>query len=217
MKEKDRKSPIPKVAAPRRALLRRKTRETDIQLALDLDGRGTAEITTGVGFLDHMLTALAAHARFDLKVACKGDLEIDPHHSVEDVGIVLGDAFAQALGDKRGIARFGHAYVPLDDALARAVIDLSGRPYLHFDAAFPWSGWARCRPSSSRISSAPSPTTAGSTCTWTWCVARTATTSPRRSSRRWHERCALPWRSTRAWRACRARRARSRKTGTTSQ
>jgi imidazoleglycerol-phosphate dehydratase len=137
MREKDRKSPSPRVAAARRALLRRKTRETDIQLALDLDGRGAAEIATGVGFLDHMLTSLAAHARFDLKVECKGDLGIDPHHSVEDVGIVLGDALAQALGDKRGISRFGHAYVPLDDALARAVVDLSGRPYLHFEAAFP--------------------------------------------------------------------------------
>jgi len=118
-------------------VLRRKTRETDVQLFLDLDGHGVAEISTGVGFLDHMLTALATHARFDLKIACKGDLQIDPHHSVEDVAIVLGDAFNQALGEKRGITRFGHAYVPLDEALVRCVVDLSGRPYLSYEVALP--------------------------------------------------------------------------------
>jgi len=137
MKEKDRKPSSPKPAAGRRAVLHRKTRETDIQLFLDLDGRGAAEIASGLGFLDHMLTALATHARFDLKIACKGDLQVDPHHSVEDVGIVLGDALVQALGDKQGIARFGHAYVPLDDALARCVVDLSGRPFLHYEVAIP--------------------------------------------------------------------------------
>jgi imidazoleglycerol-phosphate dehydratase len=137
MKEKDRKPSSPKPTAGRRAVLHRKTRETDIQLFLDLDGRGAAEIASGVGFLDHMLTALATHARFDLKLACKGDLNVDPHHSVEDVSIVLGDALVQALGDKQGIARFGHAYVPLDDALARCVVDLSGRPFLHYEVAIP--------------------------------------------------------------------------------
>jgi imidazoleglycerol-phosphate dehydratase len=136
-KDKDRKATSLKPAAARRSVLRRKTRETDIQLFLDLDGQGVAEVSTGVGFLDHMLTALATHARFDLKIACKGDLHVDPHHSVEDVAIVLGDALNQALGDKRGIVRFGHAYVPLDEALARCVVDLSGRPYLHFDVAVP--------------------------------------------------------------------------------
>lgn len=136
-KEKERKTTTQKPTASRRAVLRRKTRETDIQLFLDLDGHGVAEIATGVGFLDHMLTALATHARLDLKIACRGDLNVDPHHSVEDVAIVLGDALNQALGDKRGITRFGHAYVPLDEALARCVVDLSGRPYLSYEVALP--------------------------------------------------------------------------------
>lgn len=114
----------------------RKTRETDIRLSLDLDGGGRSKISTGIGFLDHMLTALATHARLDLEIACKGDLHVDAHHSVEDVGIVLGDAILEALGDKHGIVRFGHAYVPLDEALSRSVIDLSGRPYLQYDVTF---------------------------------------------------------------------------------
>ncbi len=120
----------------RRAAVARKTRETDISLALDLDGEGRSRIATGVGFFDHMLTALATHGRFDLVLRCKGDLHVDAHHSVEDVGIALGQAVIQALGDKKGIVRFGHAYVPLDEALSRCVIDISGRPYLHYDAAF---------------------------------------------------------------------------------
>jgi imidazoleglycerol-phosphate dehydratase len=120
----------------RKASIERKTRETEIRLSLDLDGEGRSQIKTGIGFLDHMLTALATHARFDLDVRCKGDLHVDAHHSVEDVGIVLGQALVKALGDKRGIVRFGHAYVPLDEALARCVIDLSGRPYLHYDVSF---------------------------------------------------------------------------------
>jgi imidazoleglycerol-phosphate dehydratase len=122
--------------AARRAAIERKTRETDIRLALDLDGGGRSRIRTGIGFLDHMLTSLATHARFDLDVRCKGDLHVDAHHSVEDVGIALGDALIKALGDKKGIVRFGHAYVPLDEALSRCVIDLSGRPYLHYDVTF---------------------------------------------------------------------------------
>jgi imidazoleglycerol-phosphate dehydratase len=121
---------------PRRATVHRKTRETDIHVFLDLDGRGVSEIKTGIGFFDHMLAALATHARFDLKVQCAGDLHVDAHHTVEDVGICLGDALAQALGQKQGIVRFGHAYVPLDEALARAVIDLSGRAYFYWGAAF---------------------------------------------------------------------------------
>ncbi len=121
---------------PRRAAVRRKTRETDVQVFLDLDGRGTSEVKTGIGFFDHMLTSLATHARFDLKVQCAGDLHIDAHHTVEDVGICLGDALEQALGEKQGIARFGYAYVPLDEALARSVVDLSGRAYFYWDAAF---------------------------------------------------------------------------------
>ena len=120
----------------RRATIARKTRETDIRLALDVDGQGRCRVETGIGFLDHMLTALARHAGFDLRLRCKGDLHVDAHHSVEDVGIVLGQALKLALGDKQGIARFGYAYVPLDEALCRAVVDLSGRPWLHYGAAF---------------------------------------------------------------------------------
>ena len=120
----------------RTAKLRRKTKETQIELSLDLDGYGRSQVSTGIGFLDHMLTALATHARIDLEVAATGDLHVDAHHTVEDVGIVLGDALLQALGDKQGIVRFGHAYVPLDEALSRCVIDLSGRPWLHFDVTF---------------------------------------------------------------------------------
>jgi imidazoleglycerol-phosphate dehydratase len=114
----------------------RKTRETDIRLALDLDGEGRSRIATGIGFLDHMLTSFATHGRFDLDVRCKGDLHVDAHHSVEDVGIALGQALFRALGDKKGIVRFGHAYCPLDEALSRCVIDLSGRPFLVFDVTF---------------------------------------------------------------------------------
>jgi imidazoleglycerol-phosphate dehydratase len=119
--------------AARRAVVKRKTRETDIELSLGLDGEGRSKIATGIGFLDHMLTAFATHGRFDLDVRCKGDLHVDAHHSVEDVGIALGQALKQALGDKQGIVRFGHAYCPLDEALSRCVIDLSGRPWLHFE------------------------------------------------------------------------------------
>ncbi len=116
--------------------LTRTTSETDISLALSLDGSGKAEIATGIGFLDHMLTALARHGLFDLRVAAKGDLHIDFHHTTEDVGIVLGQALNKALGDKRGIRRFGHAVVPMDEALVDATIDISGRPFLAWDVTF---------------------------------------------------------------------------------
>ncbi|MBU6499420.1 MAG: imidazoleglycerol-phosphate dehydratase HisB [Rhodospirillales bacterium] len=116
--------------------LDRTTSETEISLTLDLDGSGRTDIATGIGFLDHMLTALARHALFDLTVRAKGDLHIDFHHTTEDVGIVLGQAVARALGDKRGIARFGHALVPMDEALAEIAIDISGRPYLAWSVAF---------------------------------------------------------------------------------
>jgi imidazoleglycerol-phosphate dehydratase len=120
----------------RSATIARTTSETDIALTLDLDGSGRADIATGIGFLDHMLTALARHALFDLTVRAKGDLHIDFHHTTEDVGIVLGRALAQALGEKRGIRRFGHATVPMDEALAEAAIDISGRPFLAWSVAF---------------------------------------------------------------------------------
>ena len=120
----------------RTATLTRTTSETDIQLTLALDGTGKADIATGIGFLDHMLTALTRHALFDLKVAAKGDLHIDYHHTAEDVGIVLGRAFAQALGEKRGIRRFGQAIVPMDEALAEAAVDISDRPFLAWSVTF---------------------------------------------------------------------------------
>jgi imidazoleglycerol-phosphate dehydratase len=116
--------------AARRAAAERRTGETRVQVRLALDGRGRSAISTGVGFFDHMLELLARHALLDLEVRCRGDLHVDAHHSVEDVGIVLGDALRRALGDKRGVRRFGAFVAPLDEALARAVVDLSGRPYL---------------------------------------------------------------------------------------
>jgi imidazoleglycerol-phosphate dehydratase len=116
--------------------LARKTLETDITLTLSLDGSGKADIATGIGFLDHMLTALTRHALLDLTLRATGDLHIDFHHTTEDVGIVLGQAVAQALGERRGITRFGHALIPMDEALAEVAIDLSGRPFLVWDVSF---------------------------------------------------------------------------------
>ena len=115
----------------RTAEISRKTRETDVTVRLDLDGTGAAEVATGIGFLDHMLASLAKHARFDLALSCKGDLEIDDHHTAEDCALALGAAIDQALGDRAGIERFGSAYAPLDEALARAVVDFSGRAYAY--------------------------------------------------------------------------------------
>ncbi|MDZ7749092.1 MAG: imidazoleglycerol-phosphate dehydratase HisB [Halofilum sp. (in: g-proteobacteria)] len=123
--------------AERTAEIRRDTNETKIRIALDLDGSGRAEIGTGVGFFDHMLEQVARHGLVDLTVEAAGDLAVDAHHTVEDVGIVLGQAVDAALGERRGIARYGHAYVPLDEALSRVVLDFSGRPGLVFAAAFP--------------------------------------------------------------------------------
>ena len=114
----------------------RNTAETRIRVRVNLDGTGQARLNTGIGFFDHMLEQIARHGLIDLEVQCDGDLHIDGHHSVEDVGITLGQAFARAVGDKKGIRRYGHAYVPLDEALSRVVIDFSGRPGLHIDIAF---------------------------------------------------------------------------------
>ena len=122
--------------SPRTASLRRTTNETDVTVELSLDGTGTYSNDTGVGFLDHMLDLFARHGQFDLKISCSGDLQVDDHHTVEDVGIALGQAISEALGDKAHIQRYGSAYVPMDEVLARAVFDLSGRFYLHFDATF---------------------------------------------------------------------------------
>jgi imidazoleglycerol-phosphate dehydratase len=121
---------------PRRAEVARETAETAIRAALDLDGAGKAEVATGVGFLDHMLAALARHALFDLTLHAKGDLHIDFHHTTEDTGIVLGQALRRALGDKRGIRRYGHALLPMDEALAEAAVDISGRPFLAWSVPF---------------------------------------------------------------------------------
>jgi len=120
----------------RAATIARTTSETDIAISLALDGTGRAQLATGIGFFDHMLTAFARHGGFDLTVNAKGDLHIDAHHTVEDVGIVLGAAFRQALGEKRGITRFGHALVPMDEALAEAVVDISGRAHLAWTVPF---------------------------------------------------------------------------------
>ncbi|WP_448873594.1 imidazoleglycerol-phosphate dehydratase HisB [Desulfobulbus propionicus] len=117
----------------RGASLRRTTKETDITLRLGLDGVGQATVRTGVGFMDHMLTLFAVHGQFDLDIAASGDTEVDDHHTVEDLGICLGMAFAQALGGKGGICRYGHAYVPMDETLARVCVDCSNRPYLHYN------------------------------------------------------------------------------------
>ena len=120
----------------RTATVTRKTADTEVAVTLDLDGTGKAKLATGVPFLDHMLDQVARHGLLDLEVAAKGDLHIDAHHTVEDIGITLGQAVARAVGDKKGIRRFGHAYVPLDEALSRVVIDFSGRPGLEFHVPF---------------------------------------------------------------------------------
>lgn len=120
----------------RKAEIKRTTKETDIKITLDIDGSGTAEINTGIGFFDHMLTAFAVHGGFDLTVSCKGDLNVDGHHTVEDVGICLGKAFNEALGDKSGIMRYGSAFIPMDEALGFCALDISARPFLAFNAIF---------------------------------------------------------------------------------
>ena len=122
--------------APRVAEIQRNTKETQIRVRVDLDGTGQAALSTGIGFFDHMLDQIARHGLIDLEIDAKGDLHIDGHHTVEDVGITLGMAVAQAVGDKKGLTRYGHAYVPLDEALSRVVIDFSGRPGLEFHVPF---------------------------------------------------------------------------------
>lgn len=123
-------------AAPRIAEVSRNTAETRIRVKINLDGTGQSRLATGIGFFDHMLDQIARHGLIDLDIVAEGDLHIDGHHTVEDIGITLGQAVAQAVGDKKGIRRYGHAYVPLDEALSRVVIDFSGRPGLHMDVQF---------------------------------------------------------------------------------
>ncbi len=135
------KNPAQSLAKTRRfssrtASVKRVTKETTIEVAIDLDGKGTSSISTGIGFLDHMLDLLARHSRIDISVAAKGDLHIDHHHTTEDVGIALGQAVKQALGDMKGITRYADVHVPMDEALTRAAIDVSGRPFLVFKAEF---------------------------------------------------------------------------------
>jgi len=120
----------------RSASVSRNTNETKIEVSINLDGQGSAKLNTGIGFLDHMLDQVARHGMFDLEVTAKGDLHIDAHHTVEDIGIVLGQAFNKAIGDKKGITRYGTAIIPLDEALSRVVLDISGRPGLEFDVEF---------------------------------------------------------------------------------
>ncbi len=119
------------------AQIQRKTAETDIDLSLNLDGTGKSDIQTGCGFLDHMLTLFAKHGRFDLNVSCKGDTQVDDHHTVEDIGIALGDAFAKAIGDKKGIIRYGHIILPMDETLILSAVDISGRACLCYDLPIP--------------------------------------------------------------------------------
>jgi imidazoleglycerol-phosphate dehydratase len=126
----------PMTQAPRRAEVSRNTAETQIRVAINLDGTGLQKLNTGVPFLDHMLDQIARHGMVDLEVEAKGDLHIDAHHTVEDIGITLGQALSKAIGDKKGIRRYGHSYVPLDEALTRVVIDFSGRPGLEFHVPF---------------------------------------------------------------------------------
>lgn len=121
---------------PRIASIKRVTKETDISLTLNLDGSGKCNVQTGVGFFDHMLNGFARHGLFDLELTCKGDLEVDSHHTVEDCGIVLGEAIKQAVGEKKAIKRYGSALLPMDDALVMCAIDLSGRPFFYYDAEF---------------------------------------------------------------------------------
>lgn len=121
----------------RTAQINRKTAETDIKLSLTLDGEGKSNIDTGMGFMDHMLTLFASHGRFNLEISCKGDLQVDCHHSAEDIGICLGKAFEEALGDKKGIRRYGHMILPMDETLILSAADISGRSSLNFDLTFP--------------------------------------------------------------------------------
>jgi imidazoleglycerol-phosphate dehydratase len=131
-----RKGPPARTSGGRTATVKRTTKETDIEVAVDLDGKGVSNVTTGIGFFDHMLDLLARHSRIDITVKAKGDLHIDHHHTTEDVGIALGQAVKQALGDMKGITRYANIHMPMDEALTRVAIDVSGRPFLVFKATF---------------------------------------------------------------------------------
>ena len=194
----------------RTARIERATSESSVVVEINLDGTGQSDVSTTVPFYDHMLTALGRHSLIDLTVRATGDTDIDVHHTVEDTAICIGEALREALGDKRGIRRFGEASVPLDEALAHVVVDISGRPYLvhegeseafvhhliggHFTGSWCVMSWR------------PSPTTPASASTSGSCPAATPTTSPRPSSRPWPAPCAPRWRTTPGLRPFRPRR-----------
>ena len=183
----------------RTAEVQRNTAETRIKVAINLDGTGKASLRSGIGFLDHMLDQIARHGLIDLDIDCEGDLHIDGHHTVEDIGITLGQAFAKAVGDKKGIRRYGHAYVPLDEALSRVVIDFSGRPGLHMDVKFTAGSIGQLDTQLVYEFFQGFVNHAGVTLTSTISRASTLTTSARPSSRPSHAPCALRWSMTSAW------------------
>ncbi len=179
------------------AKVERTTKESSITVEVNLDGSGRTDIATGIPFYDHMLTALGQHGSFDLTVHAQGDVEIEAHHTVEDTAIVLGDAFNEALGDKRGIRRFGDCFIPMDETLAHASVDVSGRPYCVFTGEPDYmvhsviGGYRVCptRPSSTGTYSNPSHSTRASRCTCACSTAAIRITSPRPSSRLSHAHC----------------------------
>ena len=170
----------------RTATITRTTKETTITISLNLDQQSGIQIATGIGFFDHMLDAFAKHGRFGLTVDAQGDLDVDPHHTIEDTGIVLGECFKQALGDKAGIERFGSAFVPMDESLARAVVDLSGRAYLVFDAELTNQRLAAALiRKSQKISSRRLPLLVNSTCMPAFCMAAIPIIKLRPYSKHW--------------------------------
>lgn len=176
----------------RKASVERNTLETQVKCSINLDGSGKARFDIGVPFLEHMLDQIARHGLIDLDIECKGDLHIDDHHTVEDVGITLGQAFAQAIGDKKGIFRYGHAYVPLDEALSRVVIDFSGRPGLQMHVPFTRATVGGFDVDLFQEFFQASSTTPWSACTSTTCVATTPTTRSKPYSRPSAAPCAWP-------------------------
>jgi imidazoleglycerol-phosphate dehydratase len=188
----------PSSVPARVADVQRNTSETQIRVHVNLDGSGRAQLSTGIGFFDHMLDQIARHGLIDLEIDAKGDLHIDGHHTVEDVGITLGQAFAKAVGDKKGIRRYGHAYVPLDEALSRVVIDFSGRPGLHMRVPFK-AGMVGGFDTQLTYEFFQGFVNHAGRCTSTTCTARMPTTRLRPCSRPLRAHCAWRWSATSAW------------------
>ena len=184
----------------RRGVIDRQTTETEIRVALTLEGRGRYTITTGIRFLDHMLELFARHGAFDLEIDAKGDLDVDQHHTVEDLGIALGEAVSKALGDRRGINRAGYFVMPMDETLAVVALDLGGRPHAAVDLKVKSSVSATCSRSWCTISSKASRSAPAPTSTRKCCMAGRATITSRRSSKRSLARCAWRARRTSSWR-----------------